>query len=281
MINAIATILNGTKMPEGDTIHRSAERLAPVLAKATILSANDNGRFVDAKSLVGSRFDRVVAQGKHLLMHLCDGRVLHSHMGMTGSWHTYQVGEPWRKAPRWAALSMKLESETMPASVAVCFSPKVLDLLSPTQFRRHPYLRKLGPDLMSDEFNGPEILSRFRIHKYAAVGEAVMNQTIVCGIGNVYKSEVLFLTGTDPFTQVQHLTDKQVLTIAKTAQTLMHKNRSGYPRRTRWGNDGQHLWAYGRTGQPCFRCENEIRMRRQGDLGRSTYWCRECQKPAK
>ena len=95
-------------MPEGDTIHRSARRLRQFMPQATILEADGNDRYLAAEELVGHEFSKVEARGKHLLMHLQDGRVVHSHMGMTGSWHLYDVGEPWRKPPRWAALSMRL-----------------------------------------------------------------------------------------------------------------------------------------------------------------------------
>ena len=263
-------------MPEGDTIHRSARRLKPLLENAHITDASDNGRFVDARQLVGARFSQVEARGKHLLMRLDDGRVLHSHMGMTGSWHTYQLEEPWRKSPRWAALAMTVSVEQTQAKV-VCFSPKVLELLSPTQFRRHAFLNRLGPDLMLDGFDAETVLGRFRIHNLAPIGEAVMNQTIVCGIGNVYKSETLFLTRQNPFVRVGEFTDEAILTVVTKAQSLMHQNKLGYPRQTRLSSDGQHLWVYGRSGQPCFECGATIEMRRQGDLGRSTYWCPSCQ----
>ena len=266
-------------MPEGDTIYRSATRLATLLPSVTILETTGNHRFVDSTKLVDAKFEKVEARGKHLLMHLADGRVMHSHMGMTGSWHIYQKGEPWRKAPRWAALTLLVRAiDQRTEYVVVCFSPKTLELLTPTQFRRHPHLQRLGPDLMLDDFDSQKILQRFRVHNITPIGEAVMNQTIVCGIGNVYKSETLFLTGTNPFVRVADLSDEQTLAIAKTAQELMQKNKSGYPRETRLSGEGERLWVYGRRGKGCFRCDSAIEMRRQGDLGRSTYWCPGCQK---
>lgn len=263
-------------MPEGDTIYRSAHRLRPVLSDATVVSATDNGRFVDSTQLVKATFQRVDAKGKHLLMHLADRRVLHSHMGMTGSWHIYSPGEPWRKSPRWAAISMQVETANGKA-VVVCFSPKTLELLSATRFRRHDFLNRLGPDLMHDELDAEKVVARFRVHNLAPIGVAVMNQTIVCGIGNVYKSETLFLTKTNPFIRVGDLSDESLVQIVASARGLMQKNIIGYPRQTRLSSDGQHLWVYGRSWQPCFECGSEIEMRRQGDLGRSTYWCPNCQ----
>ena len=265
-------------MPEGDTIHRSARRLAPVLDGATVMSAKGSGRFVEPGQLTGATFARTVARGKHLLMHLEDGRVLHSHMGMTGSWHTYHEGEPWRKPPRWAALSLQVNTPGHDPATVVCFSPKILKLLTATQFRRHEYLNRLGPDLMlPEDLVEADVLARFRVHNLAAIGEAVMNQTIVCGIGNVYKSETLFLTSTHPTKRVSELSDESILQIVGRARELMQKNRQGYPRKTRVRADGQHLWVYGRSGEACFSCGSTIRLTRQGDLGRSTYWCPVCQ----
>lgn len=265
-------------MPEGDTIHRSAARLRQLLPGAKIVEAQDNGRFVASDCLVESEFASVEARGKHLLMHLADGRVIHSHMGMTGSWHVYDQGEPWRKSSRWAALTLSVRDNVASTdSVVVCFSPKTLELLTATQLRRHRHLQRLGPDLMSDGLDEQTILGRFRVHNITPIGEAVMNQTIVCGIGNVYKSETLFLTGSDPFQPVSAYTDEEIVLVARTAQELMHKNRIGYPRQTRLSSDGERMWVYGRAGQDCFRCGEPVAMKRQGDLGRSTYWCPKCQ----
>lgn len=265
-------------MPEGDTIFRSARRLQPLLEQAVITEASGKQRYINATRLIDCRIDAVESRGKHLLMRLSDERVIHSHMGMTGSWHTYTIGEPWRKSPRRSALAMTVRSETENVVQAVCFSPKVLELLSPTQFRRHPYLHRLGPDLMRDDFDREATIHRFRVHNLAPIGVAMMNQTIVSGIGNVYKSESLFLKRMNPFSCVRELTDTDIAELISETQLLMHKNKLGYPRQTRLSSDGQRLWVYGRSGEPCFVCGASIKMRRQGDLGRSTYWCPCCQQ---
>ena len=265
-------------MPEGDTIFRSAVRLRELLPGAKVVKAQGSPRFVPGTALVDSEFAVVEARGKHLLMHLQDRRVLHSHMGMTGAWHIYQAGEPWRKAPQRASLVMQVQRDTdaKPWTV-VCFSPKQLELLTATQLRRHAYLQRLGPDLMTAEPDWDAILQRFRVHRLTPIGEAVMNQTIVSGIGNVYKSEALFLTKVDPFRAVGDFEDPVILEVVHTAHSLMRQNRRGGPRKTRIAADGDILWVYGRSGEPCLRCGTRIQMRRQGDLGRSTYWCPDCQ----
>ena len=259
-------------MPEGDTVFRTAARLRPVLVGGSIWAARSRQREFPADSLLGRTFSAVEARGKHLLMHLDDGRTIHSHLGMHGSWHLYRPGEPWQKAPRWAALILEI-----PAAVSICFSPKVLQLLSADQLRRHPCLARLGPDLLAEHVDDEEVLRRFRTHKRTPIGEAVMNQRIVSGIGNVYKSEVLFLTRINPWKTVAALSDAQILDIAHTARQWLAKNRTGSPRRTRSSLDGQRLWVYGRCGKPCLVCGGLVRLRRQGDLGRTTYWCPQCQ----
>jgi endonuclease VIII len=259
-------------MPEGDTIFRTATRLRPILVACTIEAARARDPSFPAGTLVGRAFAAVEARGKHLLMHLDDERTIHSHLGMHGSWHWYPPGEPWQKDRRLAALVVEI-----PGSVCVCFLPKVLQLLSADQLRRHPHLSHLGPDLLAEQVADAEVLRRFRVHDRTPIGEAVMNQSIVAGIGNVYKSEVLFLTRTNPLTPVGQLSDEQVLSIAHTARQWLAKNLSGAPRRTRSALDGQKLWVYGRSGRPCFVCGQRIQLRRQGDLGRTTYWCPGCQ----
>lgn len=261
-------------MPEGDTIFRTAERLRQCLLDQTIQSADSPARWCDPQPLVGGRVRDVQARGKHLLIHMDPGPAIHSHMGMTGSWHVYQPGERWQKPARRAALVLDVKTW-----VSVCFSPKTLELLSPDRLRRHPLLERLGPDLLAEQFDLPEVLRRFRTQESTPLGEAVMNQAIVCGIGNVYKSEVLFLEQRNPFTVVANCSDEQLLAIVHRAQVLMRANLQGFARRTRHRSDGGRLWVYGRQGQACYRCGTAIRLRRQGDLGRTTYWCPACQGP--
>jgi endonuclease-8 len=239
-----------------------------------ILSARGRHPALPAWSLVGRRVTDVQARGKHLLMRLDDERVLHSHMGMTGSWHVYASGEPWKKPEGRAALALELVFR-----VCVCFSPKLLELLTASEFRGHRYLKLLGPDLLARKLDEAEILRRFRLHAPTPIGVALMNQSILCGIGNVYKSEVLFLSGICPRDPVRSLDDGRLLELIRTARKWMRCNLDGYPRRTRRGLDGKRHWVYGRAGQPCFRCGLAIRLRRQGDAGRTTYWCPHCQPP--
>jgi endonuclease-8 len=259
-------------MPEGDTIHRAATRLKAVLDRQTIVRAESRWLGPRVSSIQGREIKEVEARGKHLLIGLGDGQVIHSHMGMTGSWHIYRLAEPWLKPAHRAALSLECKQVCV-----VCFTPKLLEILTATALRRHDYLNRLGPDLLDGPSPDQEILARFRQANSMSIGEAIMNQTIVSGIGNVYKSEVLFTLRLHPQRLVNDLTDEQLLQITHKASELMAKNLNGRPRTTRYSLDGGRFYAYGRSGEPCYTCGAPIRLIRQGDLGRTTYICPECQ----
>ena len=259
-------------MPEGDTIHRTAARLRQVLPGRTIGAARGREWLLDAGSLAGATVADVEARGKHLLMRLDDGRVIHGHCGMTGSWHVYLPAEPWTKPAKRAALVLETSD-----AVIVFFSPKTLELLTATAARRHPQLSRLGPDLLAVDVDLAGVRGRFRRHNRTAIGEAVMNQTICCGIGNIYKSELLFLQNLDPFAQVATVDDERLLDLLELGRELMQFNLQGAQRTTRAEGDGGRLWVYGRARQPCYLCGDTIQISRQGDAGRTTYWCPTCQ----
>src|SRR4051794_11423168 len=119
-------------MPEGDTIHRAATRLQAVLAGQVIERADSRWLGEAANSLLGRQIKEVIPRGKHLLIMLDDDRAIHSHMGMTGSWHIYRPGEPWQKPPQRAAISLECRDVCV-----VCFTPKLLELLTAAKLRRH------------------------------------------------------------------------------------------------------------------------------------------------
>lgn len=262
-------------MPEGDTLYRTAARLRQTVDGGLLREARARPREgIDAASLPGRRLQGIESRGKHLLLHLDDRRCLHSHMGMTGSWHVYLPGEPWRKPAARAALVLCTDSHQ-----AVCFSPRALQILSPDRLRRHPQLARLGPDLLAEPFDREAALERLRVHGATALGEALLNQTLLSGIGNVYKSEALFLCRLDPWSRVDSLDNAGLLALIERARGLMRRNLEGHRRRTRPGSPGgPRVWVYGRSGQPCLVCGTAVRMRRQGDAGRSTYFCPDCQR---
>lgn len=259
-------------MPEGDTIYRAATRVRSVLTGHTIVATTGSWKVMDADSLVNTSVSRVVSRGKHLLIHLDNGRVLHSHMGMTGSWHVYPAGERWKKPQTSAALSLHTANHQV-----VCFSPKQIELMSERQLARNPWMKRLGPDLISESPADKTVITRFRTQNSVAIGEAVMNQSVVSGIGNIYKSEVLFLEQTHPQTLVRDLSDTEILSIVRTAAHLLKANSLSVRRRTRRRATGSRLWVYNRGGQPCQKCGGTIQLIRQGSLGRTTYFCSACQ----
>lgn len=267
-------------MPEGDTLYRVARQLRPVLRGKTITAAHAwrprSGRAIDAASLVGHRVESVEARGKHLLVAFDDHRMLHSHLGMTGSWHAYPLGEQWKKPAHRAAIWLATATH-----VAVNFSPKLLELRAGAALRGDRYLRRLGPDLMRPGVDLASAVLRLRTHDAAPIGEAVMNQTLVAGIGNVYKSETLFLARLDPWRPVGTIPDRELLDYLGMTHKLMRENRGRGWRTTRPAASGPRLWVYGRNGDLCLVCGGVIHRRAQGDAARTTYWCPVCQPTLK
>jgi endonuclease-8 len=261
-------------MPEGDTIFRTARTLGQVLAGKTVTAFRSPLPGLDKTGLAGRRVIQVVPRGKNLLMHFDDGRVLHTHLMMTGSWHVYRPGEPWLKPARQARVVIETAD-----FVAVCFNAPVVELVLERAAARRPMLSRLGPDLLGSEFDLAEARRRLRTRDELTIGEALLVQSLTAGIGNVFKSETLFLCGVDPFVRLRDLADGALDRLLRKARELMQANLQGYPRVTRrgGGNGGRH-WVYGRKGQPCYRCGTPIQMRRQGLAARSTYWCAVCQR---
>jgi endonuclease-8 len=259
-------------MPEGDTIFRTAATLRRAIEGGRIETAHCRESLIDCTPLTGNTLTTVEARGKHLLMHLATRHALHSHMGMDGSWHLYYPDQRWNKSPRAAVLVLRISGLD-----AVCFLPKRLELLTADQLRTHRHLRNLGPDLLAREFDIAAAVARFRRHNDVPLGEAVMNQTIACGVGNVYKSDLLFLLAFDPLAPVGAFADDELTRLLAKARALLRANLKGAPRQTRYRGDGRRLWAYGRAGDACYKCGGEIHITRQGDQGRTTFWCPHCQ----
>lgn len=265
-------------MPEGDTIHRTAVALQRALQNKPILRFKS---FVAQISLrleekfKGASVVRVEAIGKNLLIHFSNQLVLHSHMRMTGSWHIYRKGERWRKSP--AAARIVIE---VPDFEAVCFSAPVIRLLSEEGAKRDPELTRLGPDLLDDSAYNPALMAtRLAQHPDMEIGLALIRQDLISGIGNVYKSETLFLEKVNPFMPVHELDSAILQRLIRRAWQLMRPNlNEGRMRHTRNALDeSSRLWVYKRNGKPCLACGTPIEMRRQGPDRRSTYFCRKCQ----
>jgi endonuclease VIII len=267
-------------MPEGDTIARTADVLRAALVGRPIIAARARPqpgmrRVPDLSRLVGSSVTSVEPRGKHLLIGFDNGLTLRTHLRMRGSWHRYRPGERWHRPA--TAASVVLEN---PAAVAVAFSTPIVELLTGAELRRSTVLGSLGPDLLAAEFDADEAVARLRALPGEELGNALLDQRAVAGMGNVYKSEVPFIEGLDPWSPIAALTDGELRAALATGRRLLHANTRGGARVTTGSRAfGHALWVYGRAGRPCRRCGTQIRRARQGTLARLTYWCPRCQEP--
>jgi endonuclease-8 len=265
-------------MPEGDTIFRTASvlrraLLGGVVRRAVAQPGPGMRRVPSLEPLVGQRVEAVHARGKHLLIGFDGGAWLRTHMRMKGSWHRYRPGEPWRLPA--ARASCWLETDK---AVAVCFDAPDVELLSEAELVRHPTLRAQGPDLLASEPDIPEAVRRLQARGTVSLGEALLDQRALAGIGNVIKSEALFMERLDPWSPVIAFDAEQLDAVVRRASELLAANTSGSARSTTGSRGrGRSLWVYERAGRPCRRCRTLIRARRQGSQTRTTYWCPSCQ----
>jgi endonuclease-8 len=253
---------------EGDTIHRAARRLDDALAGKPIREAvSPNPRAALGSSverLRGRRLERAEARGKHLLLHFDEGLVVHSHLGMNGSWHVYPRRARWRRPRRsaWLVLSTK-------AQEAAQFGGSTLALLTEPELRRHPRLATLGPDVLDPAFTPEKGVRALRSARpETQLGEALLDQGVIAGIGNVYKSEGCFAARVNPWRSLGELSDDELHRVVEAAGGLMRSSLEGERRE-------RHV--YRRARLPCPACGAPLRARGQGDANRTTYWCGRCQ----
>jgi endonuclease-8 len=273
-------------VPEGDTLVRTAAGLRPYLVGRTVTAARAGGPgpVPQVQRLVGREIRAVDSLGKNLLIRFDNGLEIRTHLRMNGTWHRYRPGERWRRPPARARLVIEV-----PGAVAVCFDAPVVELLEQRAEMSHPALGGLGPDLLAPAFDAIGAICRLRDPARAAttVAEALVDQRALAGIGNVYKSEVLWLEGVSPFARVGDLDDATLGRLVAIARRLLLDNASaarGPGRVTTAGDRGAPgpLYVYRRTGRPCRRCGGPIASARQGgELPRTTYWCPSCQGPAR
>jgi endonuclease-8 len=258
-------------VPEGDTIFRAATVLRRALAGERLV-AFEAPRLRPTPFPDKTNVTTVEARGKHLLIGFDDGRVLHTHMQMSGSWHVYGRDQRWRRPEHQVRVRIDV-----PRATAVCFNAPVVELLSERDLERHPRLRALGPDLCSSDADLDEVVRRLASAPPSTeIGVALLDQRIACGIGNVYKSEVLFARRVDPFAPVASIDAEERRALYSTAGRMLRANLDGGPRVTAPGG----VAVYRRAGRPCPRCRTAIASRRQGEAARSTYWCPTCQASA-
>jgi endonuclease-8 len=261
-------------MPEGDTIHYAANRIRPLLA----------GRIPDAiatpgagpgavgrerwpQRLAGRAVTDVTAHGKHLFLRFENDLTIHSHLRMTGAWRVHPQGARWARSPRRAWLVL-----TQDGIDVVQFDGPVLELLTETRRRFDRRLALLGPDIVADDFDASAFLRRLREDDPTrGIGDALLDQRTIAGIGNMWKAEGCWLAEVDPWRPAGQVSDEEALRIVAATRPLMRESaRDGHPSR--------HRGIYNTAGRPCPRCATRIERRGQGDDNRTTYWCPGCQR---
>ncbi len=261
-------------MPEGDTLHRTAHTLNRVLAKQRLVRVQSSVPAIAQAELAGHLVEEVTALGKNLLIRFDDGRVLHTHLKMRGSWHVYRPGERFQRPEHQARVVLDVGD-----ALAVCFAAPTVRLLAAHSAGSDEYLTGLGPDLIPDEFDEDKAVNGLLALDQLSIGEAVMTQTALSGIGNIYKSETLFLCQINPLALVSSLSIDAAQGIVRKARALLRLNThtTSNRRTTTTAKTDSPYWVYKRSGKGCRICGSVVRMQRQGALHRSTYFCATCQ----
>ncbi len=277
-------------MPEGDTIFRAARTLHRALAGQVVTRFETQlpalARVDADHSISGRTVESVKASGKWLLMQFSGDLTLLTHMLMSGSWHIYRPGETWQRG----RFHMRIVVETA-SFVAVGFDVPIAEFHSGASLVRREGFNRLGPGILADDFDEASAVRCLAERPELEIGVVLLNQSVLAGIGNVFKSEVCFLAGVNPFQKIGELTASQMGSLVHTARRLMQANigdsagdrivtYSGLRRTTGRSDPSARLWVYGRAGEPCRKCGTIIVSRRQGLGARVTFWCPACQRAA-
>jgi endonuclease-8 len=257
-------------MPEGDTIHSVARRIREALVGVPILEIEtpQPRHAMDRwpERLAGRAVTRVDAHGKHLFIRFQGDLTLHSHLRMTGWWGVYPQGRRWGRSRRRAWLVIRTADHEV-----VQFDGPVLELMTESRSRFDRRLAVLGPDVLAGELDERAVLARLRQDDQTrGVGDALLDQRNLAGVGNVWKSEGCFRTGLDPWRPLGQVADDEALAVVREIRRRMQASveLGGHPR---------GIQVYDRAGRPCPRCGEPIQARGQGDDNRTTYWCPACQ----
>lgn len=262
-------------MPEGDTIFRAAATLDRWLTGREVTAARTQVHRLPAHKLVGQTVAGVEARAKHLLVRFSSGMVLHTHMKMTGSWHVYFAGQKWQRPESQARFVLEAGDR-----IAVCFNAPVVELLASGGESQHPGLVNLGPDVLKPPVDLDEVRRRAAARPATTtIGELLLDQSVVSGIGNIWRCESLFVRRLDPFTPSRDVSDTDLDALVTVASEMMQRaaRPSEYVGRD-FGGGMDKPWVYGRSRRPCYRCGARIEVRSLGaPLPRTVYWCPRCQ----
>jgi len=255
-------------MPEGDTIHRTANRLRPALAGKALIRF-DAPRLHGDRPRPGDAIDAVEAIGKNLVMRFPKQLVLHTHMKMTGSWHLYRTHEKWQEPARLARAVVEVADW-----VAVCFAAPTVRTWRDIPGQPNP-LSHLGPDLCVAPTDFTVVLDRIaqQAEPGTSIAEVLLDQRMAAGIGNVYKSEALWAGRVSPFATIGQIDKPTRHRLYETAAKQLRANLTT-PTRTTVPSG---LAVYGRQRQPCLRCRTPIAKQTHGDQARTVFWCPTCQ----
>jgi endonuclease VIII len=275
-------------MPEGDTIFRSARTLQRAIGGQVVTgfeSVLPKLIRVDFDSgVVGRTVEKVESRGKWILMYFSGDLILLSHMLMSGSWHIYRPGEEWQRRPIDMRVVIKTEQIW-----AVAFNVPIAEFHTADTLRRREGFRKLGQDVLGTEFDAAKSAASLQVNGDLEVGVALLTQSIVAGIGNVFKSEVCFACRVNPFRCVSSLSPEELTCLMTTARKFLLMNVGetsgdqmvtvpGMRRTTGNVDPSERLWVYGRRREPCRECGTAIESYKQGEEARTTFWCPSCQK---
>lgn len=277
-------------MPEGDTIFRAARRLQRAIGDQAVTrfeTVLPKLARVDFDSgIVGRVVEKIEAHGKWMLMHFSGDLILLTHMLMSGSWHIYRPGEPWKLS----AHSMRIAISTEKI-LAVAFNVQTAEFHTESTLGRQRGFSTLGPSLLADDFDEAAAVGRLTSRPELEVGVALLTQSIVSGVGNVFKSEVCFASGVHPFRQVRSLSNDEAVRLIAKAKEYLQANvtgtsgdrivtYTGFRRTTHRSDPSAGLWVYHRRGQPCRKCGTAIESYKQGLDARTSFWCPMCQNKA-
>ncbi|MFC8415893.1 Fpg/Nei family DNA glycosylase [Streptomyces coelicoflavus] len=259
-------------MPEGDTVWQAARRLHDALAGKVLTRSDFRVPRYATVDLTGRTVLDVTPRGKHLLARVEGGLTVHSHLRMDGSWKVFAPGQRWSGGP---AHQIRVILGTADRT-AVGYRLPVLEVLRTADEQRA--VGHLGPDLLGPDWDPARALDNLRADPARPLGEALLDQRNLAGIGNVYKCELCFLLGITPWLPVGELPADRAAQLPSLARRLLEANRDRPVRRTT-GVRGPDLFVYGRAPRPCLRCGTSVRVADQGDGSRDrpTYWCPTCQ----
>jgi endonuclease VIII len=251
-------------LPEGDTIFRAAATLNRALSGSIVTNFETQLPALAREDIVGRRIEFARASGKWLQIGFSGDLVLLTHMLMSGSWHIYRPGERWQKS----RYHMRIVIETG-SIVAVAFNVPIAEFHTANSLARRPGFDQRGPDILAPGFDEPGAVENLKNHPGLEIGVALLDQSILAGIGNMFKSEACFLAGVNPFEPIANLSTLRLAGVVSAARKMMVESVT-------WTRGP--MWVYRRQGEPCRKCGQPIVARKQGAGARTSFWCPDCQR---